>query len=443
MSKYRAYSDLKSIDTNWEVAPSHWTFMQLKRAVDGCKNGLWGSDPDMDDNDIVVVRVADFDRAKLTIKSSGYTLRKIEQKDREHRLLKNGDLLLEKSGGGEKTPVGQVVLFDKNFDAVTSNFVAKMTPLESHNSKFLNYMFACIYDSKLNTCSIKQNTGIQNIDSEAYLSEKFCFPPRYEQTQIAVFLDRETAKIDRLIEKQQRLIELLEEKRQAVISHAVKLSSDSQSSRLSHYVNLTTGFAFPSSEFSHNEDDIRLLRGVNVGVGNVKWRDTVYWPHDCLREFSEYILQTGDIVFGMDRPWISSGARVAMVSKHDLPSLLVQRVARLRALGGLCQAYLYLILSSNEFKSYIEADLTGVSVPHISPEQIKNFPFRVMPEKQQQAVISDTQNKLNKIDEIKSKARKCINLLMERRITLISAAVTGKIDVRDQVPQDVDEAVAS
>ena len=137
------------------------------------------------------------------------------------RLLKTGDLLLEKSGGGEKTQVGQVVLFDQQFKAVTSNFVAKMTPLDGHDGSYLNYAFSTLYRDGINSCSIKQNTGIQNLDSNAYLSEHWAFPPREEQTQIAKFLDYETAKIDALIEKQERLIALLKEKRQAVISHAV------------------------------------------------------------------------------------------------------------------------------------------------------------------------------------------------------------------------------
>lgn len=268
-------------------------------------------------------------------------------------------------------------------------------------------------------------------------------PDDFEQTRIAAFLYRETGKIDRLIEKQQRLIELLEEKRQAVISHAVKLRSEDKSSRLSHYVSLTSGFAFPSSEFSHDASDVRLLRGVNIGVGDVRWSDVVYWPSGRLQEVIDFGLNPGDIVFGMDRPWISSGARVAWVKQEDIPSLLVQRVARLRARNSLNQSYLYFILSSNEFKSYIEVDLTGVSVPHISPDQIKNFKFRVMPEEQQQAVVSELKLKLDKIDRTITKAKHCIGLLKERRTTLISAAVTGKIDVRDQVPQDVEEAVAS
>jgi type I restriction enzyme S subunit len=86
-----------------------------------------GSDPKENNDDIVVLRVIDFDRNKLVIDNSKLTLRNIKKSEIGNRLLKKGDLLIEKSGGGDKTLVG-VVLFNENYKALTSNFVAKMTP---------------------------------------------------------------------------------------------------------------------------------------------------------------------------------------------------------------------------------------------------------------------------------------------------------------------------
>lgn len=216
---YPEYKD-SGVEQLGEV-PKGWEIKQLKRTIESCVNGVWGGEPENEGADTIVLRVADFNRQKLSINNDGYTYRKIEVKDKTRRQLQSGDLLIEKSGGGEKTLVGQVVLFNKEFEAVTSNFVAKMTPVSGVDSSFLNYVFARFYSSKINYCSIKQNTGIQNLDSAQYLSEKFAFPRIQEQTQIAAFLDKETAKIDTLIEKQEKLIKLLQEKRQAVISHAV------------------------------------------------------------------------------------------------------------------------------------------------------------------------------------------------------------------------------
>ena len=158
--KYQAYPEYKDSGVGGLGSiPNHWKLMQLKRTVDKCVNGIWGAEPNKDGDDTIVLRVADFDRPKLSIKEDGYTYRKIQGSEKVARQLKRGDLLLEKSGGGERTLVGQVVLFDRDFDAVTSNFVAKMTPGEGFNSKFLNYVFSRFYSDNINYCSIKQNTG--------------------------------------------------------------------------------------------------------------------------------------------------------------------------------------------------------------------------------------------------------------------------------------------
>lgn len=257
-----------------------------------------------------------------------------------------------------------------------------------------------------------------------------------EQRCLAAFLDSETAKIDALIAEQQQLIELLKEKRQAVISHAVRARKGERTTKLGHLIELKPGFSFQSEYFSDEEEQgLRLLRGINVGVGACRWDETVYWAGVVDEKILEFHLNENDIVMGMDRPWISSGTRVATIKRDDLPCLLVQRVARIRAKRGNYQKFIQLILGSNEFKSHLETDLTGVSVPHISPEQISSFPTRIIPKIQQVSVADKTERDITKLDELMSAAETAITLLQERRTALISAAVTGKIDARGLVKE--------
>ncbi len=175
MPKYESYKD--SCEQWIGDIPAHWEVYRLKSAVYECSNGIWGSDPNGRD-EIVVLRVADFDDHKLKISDEKLTYRSIPAKEHQGRLLKNGDLLIEKSGGGDKTLVGRVVLFDKQYPAVTSNFVAKMTPKEWVISGFLKYVFSALYNNGVNYLSIKQTTGIQNLDASSYLNEKFCIPQK-------------------------------------------------------------------------------------------------------------------------------------------------------------------------------------------------------------------------------------------------------------------------
>ncbi len=236
----------------------------------------------------------------------------------------------------------------------------------------------------------------QKLNQSRLMGMPVSWPSYEEQTQIARFLDHETARIDALIEEQQRLIELLKEKRQAVISHAVTKGLDPsvpmkdsgvewlgevpahwKVSKLGHYAQILTGFPFPSASFSHDESDVRLLRGANIGVGSLKWIDTVYWELNEGDELSSYLMTEGQIVLGMDRPWISEGMRIARVTQDDMPCLLLQRVAAITPNAGINDEYLYCLLASELFKAYVEPDLTGVSVPHISPEQILSFQIPV------------------------------------------------------------------
>lgn len=217
--KYPAYKD-SGVEWIGEI-PVGWKLERLKCSVLECKNGIWGQDPQFNEDDITCIRVADFDREKLNISSLSLTVRNIKQKDTIGREVEFGDLLIEKSGGGEKQPVGCVVFYSLNHKSVCSNFIACMKISHLFLNKYLLYVHKLLYDSGVTVRSIKQTSGIQNLDQNSYLNEKVPVPPFPEQQTIASFLDRECRKIDALIAEQERLIALLAEKRQAVISHAV------------------------------------------------------------------------------------------------------------------------------------------------------------------------------------------------------------------------------
>lgn len=200
--------------------PAHWAVDRAKWSIQSIQNGVWGSEPEGED-DIVCIRVADFDRKSKAVSLENLTLRNISPKERGTRLLKKGDLLIEKSGGGDKQLVGAVVTFNHDFQAVTSNFVAKMSAHESCNSRFLTYMHSHLYDGNVNYRSIKQTTGIQNLDSQQYLDERIPYPPLDEQQKIADFLDSNINKIEQQNTKVIQVILKLQEYRSAIITNAV------------------------------------------------------------------------------------------------------------------------------------------------------------------------------------------------------------------------------
>ena len=157
--------------------------------------------------------------------------------------------------------------------------------------------------------------------------------------------------------------------------------------RLGSLMNLAVGFPFKSEGFTESGDDIRLLRGVNIAPGRTRWNSVVRWPVEDADTFAEYLMQVGDIVLGMDRPIIQGGTRVAVVTASDVPSLLLQRVARIRVGENLLGDFAAVVLGSKSFSDYLAPIFTGISVPHLSAEQIKLFRFALPSRTEQQAIM--------------------------------------------------------
>jgi type I restriction enzyme S subunit len=332
--------------------------------------------------------------------------------------------------------------------SITFHYVV-LTPLKHVYEPFFAHLFKSIaYIQALRSTTNLIRDG-QDLRFSHFVQVDLPIIPFLEQRDIATFLDRETAKIDALIAEQQRLIELLQEKRQAVISHAVTkgLNPDApmkdsgiewlgevpehwKTGRCRFYVDMLSGFAFPSQGFSDDEADWRLLRGINVGVGSLRWEDIVYWKREPDDGLDSYEMRQGDLVIGMDRPLISDGMRVARLSEQDVPSLLLQRVVRLTPLLPIDAEYLQHLLSSEMFVAHFAPETTGVSVPHISPDQIAAFVIPVPPIDEQKAILKQVSNKLAALAGLMNEVRQSVDLLQERRSALISAAVTGQIDVR-------------
>jgi type I restriction enzyme S subunit len=196
------------------------------------------------------------------------------------------------------------------------------------------------------------------------------------------------------------------------------------------YLSVLSGFAFPSAGFTQDEGDTKLLRGINVGVLQLKWDDTVYWRRSKHDGLGIYEMQAGDLVVGMDRPLIGEGMRVARIKESDLPCLLLQRVAALKTGGSLIAEYFLRLLSSEMFVAHFSPGTTGVSVPHISPEQIGDFVIPIPPVDEQGAIAEFIAAQTTKLNALIAESECAIALLQERRIALISAAVTGQVDVR-------------
>ena len=153
------------------------------------------------------------------------------------------------------------------------------------------------------------------------------------------------------------------------------MSSEWPTVSLGDCIELDTGFPFKSVEYSDSEDAVRLLRGDNIGQGQLRWDGVKRWTRKEGDALGAYELRKNDLVLAMDRPWIAAGLKFAKVRDNDLPALLVQRVARLRPKSGIDVDYLHSVVSSPDFTQHIQNVTTGTAVPHISGKQIQEYKF--------------------------------------------------------------------
>ncbi|OOV79737.1 restriction endonuclease subunit S [Acinetobacter sp. ANC 5600] len=434
--KYDAYKDS---GVEWlGTIPSNWDIFSLKRSIDGCFNGLWGSDPKENNDDIVVLRVADFDRNKLVIDNSKLTLRNIKKSEIGNRLLKKGDLLIEKSGGGDKTLVGCVVLFNENYKALTSNFVAKMTPKSNVNSYFLNYFFAALYANNINYQSIKQTTGIQNLDTNSYLNEKLALPSLHEQEAIVSFLNQKTSEIDQAIAIKEQQIALLNERKQIVIQKAVtqgldpnvpmKNSGVEWIGQIPEYWEISANRTIFKERNEQGKEGLPLLSvSIHSGVSNeeISEEDNVR-GRVKIEDKSKYILvKKGDIAFNMMRAW-QGGIGAVSVDGMVSPAYIVAKPND---------------LINSEFFEYQYRCPEFIQQMDRYSKGITDFRKRLYWDgfKQLVTVVPPLEEQLKIVEQIKAIEQQTnfaiqiknqqIEKLKEYKTILINDAVTGKIKV--------------
>ena len=215
------HTEMKDSGVEWiGKIPKNWKLQRIKSVVSNRIGGLWGANKQNDNNDIFCVRVADFDYVNFRIKEPS-TIRNVSEKDISSKILKDGDILIEKSGGGDKHPVGRILTYKGKSKSVCSNFIEKVT-LEKHIlPDFFMYFNYFLYSSKINTRSIKQTTGIQNLDIDSYFKELICLPSIEEQRNIVNYINEKNVffnKIRKLILTKNKK---LEKYYQSLISNTV------------------------------------------------------------------------------------------------------------------------------------------------------------------------------------------------------------------------------
>lgn len=360
-------------------------------------------------------------------------------------LLKHGDLLFARSGA----TVGKTILYDESWGrSAYAGYLIRARFNPKHIlSKFVLYFCHSInYWDWLNSCFIQAT--IQNVSAEKYANLVISVPPLAEQRAIAAFLDRETGRIDRLIALKERQIELLQEKRAALISQAVTKGLD-PSVKMKDSGIPWLG-EIPEHWHQCKIGYVTEMRGGSTpNKGNEDyWNGKIAWvsPKDMkvsqIYDSEDHISEKALIESGLqliEPPAILIVVR-GMILAHTFPVAITmipvtinQDMKALKPKPGLDLNYLTHVFEgiSPIIISHIEESAHGTKC--LRTDLFRKISIFVPDESEQLEICNFVAGESKKIDQISEVVKRSIELLHEYRTALISAAVTGAIDVRGEI----------
>jgi type I restriction enzyme, S subunit len=285
---------------------------------------------------------------------------------RDELFLRRGDILI--SSANSWNLVGKVAQVpDLPYRATAGGFIAiiRAKPGEIDSEYLYRWLASDPIQASIRACG-RQTTNISNLSIPRFLELPIVLPELRDQERIASILGRS----DSLRRKREEAIRLADDFIRAVYSE--RFEGKSKSRVLTDYCDFLAGFAFKSDQYVPPSDGVRLLRGINVGIGRFEWADSAGYPESAVLDLDRYRLERGDVVLAMDRPWISSGLKCAVVSDEVAGSFLVQRVARLRPKQAGSESFIMNCLQGSEFKNH--CNITETTIPHISPKDFASFP---------------------------------------------------------------------
>lgn len=445
-----AYPKTKKSGVEWlGDIPEHWDVRRLKfLAEEPLKYGA-NEAAELDDRDLPrFIRITDVNDSG-TLREE--TFRSIPADIAEPYLLKEGDILLARSGA----TVGKSFQYLESWGkAAFAGYLIRFRV----DSEQLYPRFAChffrtkAYWNWVNSSLIQAT--IQNVSAEKYASVSLPVPPLNEQKTIAEFLDRKTGRIDELIGKKKELIQKLNEQRSALITAAVTGKIPEIGSRKSAVRMKDSGVEWLGKIPEHWE--VRRLKfltkvigGGTPSTGNSKyWNGDIPWvspkdmksdlidsAQDNITELGAAESATKIVQLNTVLVVVRSGIlrHTIPVARNTVQVALNQDMKGFTPENGLTPEYLHLLIAGNQKQLLPLWSKPGCTVESLEVELMMNTEIPVPPALEQQAIAEYLDVKTGKIDGLIRKTETAIQTLEEYRTALITAAVTGKIDVRKAI----------
>lgn len=450
MAKYQRYAEYKDSGVEWlgEI-PSHWDSKSLKYLCTYNDDVLSETTPK--DTEIQYVDIGSVSAIEGI--SNLETMIFKDAPSRARRVVKDGDVIVSTV----RTYLEAIAPIDNPPEnLIVSTGFAVIRPNKELYKGFASY---CLRAKGFIKEVVARSVGVSYpaINSSELVNIIIPSLNFNEQVQIANFLDHETTKIDSLIEKQQKLIELLKEKRQAVISHAVTKGLDPNVPMKDsgvewlgevpeHWQVIKFGITNQSAVLGGNyissegDDGVPVIKMGNLGRGNISLVKVERLKKNEAYE-SEHTLKKGDFLFNT-RNSLDLVGKVS-IWREELDKAVYN--------SNILRISFNKLIGSSEYVSYLFNSDLGLSqlrliakgttnVAAIYYKDLSGLVFAYPPTAEQNKIVSVLDDSCASLDKLILKAESAIQLMQERRTALISAAVTGKIDVRNwQAPNATEQ----
>ena len=445
--KRPAYPAYKPSDVEWlgEI-PEGWEKLRLKHIASINDEVL--SEATAPDYELLYVDIGNVEAI--------YGIQKKEQMrfenapSRARRRVRDGDVIISTV----RTYLRAIVpVVEPESNLVVSTGFAVVRPRQRLENIFAAYVLRAPY---FVDTVVSRSVGVSYpaVNASDIVDIHLVVPPSSEQRAIAAFLDRETARVDALVEKKQRQVELLQEKRTALISCAVTKGLDSNArmkdsgiewlgeipahwnvvrvkalERNSSSVVQTGPFGAQLHAGDYVDEGVPLILIRNIGNMRINDKNIPRVSLEDAERLSMYRLKKGDIVFSR----VGSIGRVAPCTEREDGWLISGQILRLRITNPhLKDRFAAYAFGCSSLLTFVELQSVGSTRESINTDILRNMPLPIPPSIEQHAIAAFLDRETARIDALIERVEASIDLLSEYRTALISAAVIGKIDVRKE-----------
>lgn len=441
MKKYDSYKD-SGIEWIGEI-PSHWKSWKISHAFNRIGSGTTpesGNSIYHENGTINWLNTGDLNDGFLDTCSKKITQKALEDYS-SLKLFPAGSLVMAMYGA----TIGKTAIL--NFETTTNQACCVFCESEIINLRFLQYWFI---GNKEQIINLAIGGGQPNISQNILKDIRLWCPDYSEQLSLNKYLDHKTTQIDDLIAKKERLIQLLEEERTAIINQAVTKGLDPtvpmkdsgiewlgeipehwDEARIKNVTNIVgrIGFrGYTTADLVQKGEGAISLSPSNIKNHVLNIDDCTYLSWEKYHESPEIKIFENDIILVKTGSTIGKTAIIPSGTPEMTlnPQLVVLKDVKLNPL------FLYYMMVSNYFQGYFSVYTAGGSTPAISQEKINNFKITFPSELEQLEISNFISQKESEIKRIISKTQLEIELLKEYKTALISEVVTGKVDVREE-----------